>query len=90
MPTMVGARVVRKEDPNLITGRGTYVDDVQLPGTVHLAFVLSSQAHAEITSVDTSAAVALDGVLGVYTIDDFAEFRFDSGDPRDGPSAARS
>ncbi len=90
MPTMVGARVVRKEDPNLITGRGTYVDDVQLPGTVHLAFVLSSQAHAEITSVDTSAAVALEGVLGVYTIDDFAEFGSIPGIPgMDRPLLAR-
>src|SRR6478735_12097063 len=90
MPTMVGARVVRKEDPNLITGRGTYVDDVQLPGTVHLAFVLSAQAHAEITSVDTSAAVALDGVLGVFTIDDFAGFGSIPGIPgMDRPLLAR-
>lgn len=74
MPTMVGARVIRKEDPNLITGRGTYVDDVQLPGTAFMGFVRSTEAHAEIGSIDTSSAAALDGVLGVYTIDDFADF----------------
>ena len=56
MPTMVGARVIRKEDPNLITGRGNYVDDVRLTGTAYMGFVRSSEAHAEIVSIDTSAA----------------------------------
>ncbi len=74
MPTMVGARVIRKEDPNLITGRGNYVDDVQLVGTLHVAFARSVEAHADITGVDTSAAAAVDGVHGVYTIDDFGDY----------------
>ena len=73
MPTMVGARVVRKEDPNLITGRGQYVDDIRLVGTAHAAYVRSVEAHARIVSVDTSEAAAADGVLGVYTIDDFPD-----------------
>ncbi len=54
MPTMVGARVIRKEDPNLITGRGNFVDDVKLPGTVWMTYARSSEAHAEIVSIDTS------------------------------------
>ncbi len=74
MPTMVGARVIRKEDPNLITGRGNYVDDVQLVGTLHVAFARSVEAHADITSVDTSDAAAIDGVHGVYTIDHFGDY----------------
>ena len=74
MPTMVGARVIRKEDPNLITGRGSFVDDVKLVGTVAMAYVRSSEAHADIVSIDTAEAAALPGVLGVYTIDDFADF----------------
>lgn len=74
MPTMVGARVIRKEDPNLITGRGNFVDDVKLPGTLSMTYVRSSEAHADIVSIDTSAAAASPGVVGVYTIADFADF----------------
>ncbi len=74
MPTMVGARVIRKEDPNLITGRGNYVDDVKLVGTLHATFVRSVEAHAELVSVDTGAAASMPGVRGVYTIDDFGDY----------------
>jgi carbon-monoxide dehydrogenase large subunit len=69
-PSMVGATVVRKEDPALLTGRGRYVDDLQLPGTLHMAYVRSSQAHARITGIDTEAARDLPGVLGVWTAAD--------------------
>jgi len=71
---MVGARVLRKEDPNLLIGSGTFVDDIQLTGTLHVGFARSTEAHAEIVSIDTSDAAALDGVLGVYTIDDFSDY----------------
>jgi len=67
MGSMVGAAVVRKEDPALLTGRGTYVDDIRLPGTVHMVYVRSYLAHAKIVSIDTSEAVAKPGVLGVWT-----------------------
>ncbi|AEA23700.1 Carbon-monoxide dehydrogenase (acceptor) [Pseudonocardia dioxanivorans CB1190] len=67
MGSMIGAAVVRKEDPALLTGRGTYVDDVRLPGTVHMVYVRSYLAHARIVSIDTSEAVATPGVLGVWT-----------------------
>ncbi|MGK5169761.1 xanthine dehydrogenase family protein molybdopterin-binding subunit [Geodermatophilus sp. CPCC 205761] len=70
MASMVGAAVVRKEDPALLTGRGRFVDDIQLPGTVHMAYVRSVQAHARITGIDTSAARDMPGVLGVWTAAD--------------------
>ncbi|GAA1866560.1 molybdopterin-dependent oxidoreductase [Pseudonocardia ailaonensis] len=70
MGSMVGAAVVRKEDPALLTGRGTYVDDIRLSGTVHMAYVRSYLAHARILSIDTAEAAAMPGVLGVWTHDD--------------------
>ena len=67
LPKLVGARVKRREDPRLIQGRGTYVDDIKIVGMLHLAFVRSDVAHGRIRSVDTSAAEAMDGVEAVYT-----------------------
>ncbi len=67
---MMGARVRRKEDPRLITGSATYVDDVRLPGTLHLALVRSPHPHAKITKIDTAPALAVPGVVAVYTADD--------------------
>ena len=58
MSKMVGARVRRKEDPRLITGTSTYVDDVRLPGILHAAFVRSQYPHGKITSIDVSEALA--------------------------------
>jgi carbon-monoxide dehydrogenase large subunit len=63
----VGQAVNRKEDPRLLTGRGTYVDDVQVPGLLHAAFVRSNVAHGRIVSIDTSAAGDVDGVVAVVT-----------------------
>ena len=67
---MVGARIRRREDPRLITGRATYVDDVRQVGTVYAAFVRSPHGHAKIVSIDTSAAKADPRVLAVYTGED--------------------
>ncbi len=67
---MMGARVRRKEDPRLITGTATYVDDVHLPGMLHIAFVRGQHPHANITGVDTSEAKKIPGVVAVYTADD--------------------
>jgi aerobic carbon-monoxide dehydrogenase large subunit len=47
----VGARVQRREDPRLLTGHGSYVDDIRLPGMLHAAFVRSPLAHARVTSI---------------------------------------
>jgi carbon-monoxide dehydrogenase large subunit len=65
-----GRPVKRVEDPRLITGRGRYVDDIDLPGTLHAAFVRSPHAHARIVSVDGSRAVKHAGVVAVFTASD--------------------
>jgi aerobic carbon-monoxide dehydrogenase large subunit len=64
---MVGARIRRREDPRLITGRATYVDDIKLVGTCYAAFVRSPYGHARVRRVDTSAAKAHPGVFAVYS-----------------------
>src|ERR671910_1779126 len=66
----VGAPVKRKEDPRLITGSSIYVDDITLPGMVHLAIVRSPYAHAQIVGIDTSAAREMPGVVAVVTARD--------------------
>ena len=58
---LVGKAIRRREDPRFITGRGTFTDDVKLPGTHHAFFVRSSLAHARIVNVDTSRARAHSG-----------------------------
>lgn len=64
---LMGAHVKRKEDPRLITGKGTYVADLLLPGMQHVAFVRSPYAHARIGAIDTSAAARRPGVVAVLT-----------------------
>lgn len=59
--------MLRKEDPRFIRGMGKYVDDVQLPGMLHLAILRSPLAHARIVSIDTSAAEAHPKVKAVVT-----------------------
>lgn len=65
-----GTRVPRVEDNRLLTGHGTYVDDVIRPGMLHACFVRSPFAHARIVSIDVSAALALPGVHAVFTAAD--------------------
>ncbi|MEF7613708.1 xanthine dehydrogenase family protein molybdopterin-binding subunit [Aquincola sp. MAHUQ-54] len=67
-----GHTVRRVEDPALVTGRGRFTDDVAPAGQVHLAFARSTYAHARIVSIDTAPALALPGVLAVYTGADLA------------------
>lgn len=64
--TWVGRRVTQREDLKLVVGKGTYVDDIHLPGMVHLAIHRSPYAHAAIRSVDPSAALA-EGAVAVFT-----------------------
>ena len=59
----IGKRLPRKEDRRLITGKGTYVADLQLPGMVHVAFVRSQVAHGRLTKVDVSPSLGLPGVI---------------------------
>ena len=62
-----GSRIKRREDPKLITGQGTYTDDVQLVGMLHAVLVRSPHAHAKISKIDTSRAKAQPGVVAVWT-----------------------
>ena len=64
---LVGARVKRREDPSLMRGLGEYVDDVKLPGVLHVAILRSPHAHARIKSIDANAARQLAGVVAVFT-----------------------
>ena len=68
----VGQSVRRVEDERLLTGKGRYTDDLQLPGMVYGVTARSPYAHAVIRSIDTSAARSVPGVLAVYTHDDVA------------------
>src|SRR5262245_34527329 len=74
LPKLVGQRVKRREDPRLIRGGGTYVDDIALVGMRHIAFKRSDIAHGRIRSIDTSAAAAMEGVEAVFTGAQIAEF----------------
>jgi aerobic carbon-monoxide dehydrogenase large subunit len=74
LPKLVGQRVKRREDPRLIQGLGQYVDDIKIAGMQHLAFKRSDVAHGRITSIDVSAAQAMDGVEAVFTGKQIAEF----------------
>jgi aerobic carbon-monoxide dehydrogenase large subunit len=65
-----GTRVPRVEDNRLLTGHGTFVDDVVRPGMLHACFVRSPFAHARIAGIDTSAALAMPGVHAVFTAED--------------------
>src|SRR3989442_14201192 len=65
--TWVGKSVNRREDPRILAGRGTYVDDIKLPGLLHAAVLRSTHAHARIKSIDTSAARRAPGVVAVLT-----------------------
>ncbi len=69
---VLSRNVARVEDNALIRGVGRFVDDIALPGMLHAAFVRSPHAHATITSIDTSLAVAMPGVHAVLTLDDLA------------------
>ncbi len=66
----VGARVQRVEDRRILTGRGHYIDDVQLPDMLHAAFLRSSDPHAVIVSIDVAEASLAPGVVAVFTGED--------------------
>ena len=70
----IGHSVKRHEDDRFIQGAGNYVDDIVLPGMLHMTFVRSPWAHATINGIDTSEAEAIDGVLAVVTAELLAEY----------------
>src|SRR5690349_21395968 len=63
----MGHSMKRKEDPRFLRGKGNYVDDIQLPGMLHMDIVRSPYAHAKILKIDSSAALKVPGVLAVIT-----------------------
>ncbi|MHB8624996.1 MAG: xanthine dehydrogenase family protein molybdopterin-binding subunit [Aggregatilineales bacterium] len=62
-----GSGIKRREDPRLITGKSKYTGDIDLPGMLHMVVVRSPYAHAQVKTIDTAAATALAGVVGVFT-----------------------
>jgi len=74
LPKLIGQRVKRREDPRLIQGRATYVDDVKIAGMQHIAFKRAEIAHGRIVSIDTKAAEVMEGVEAVFTGAQIAEF----------------
>jgi aerobic carbon-monoxide dehydrogenase large subunit len=69
-PFSVGQPVPRTEDPILLRGKGNYTADKNLPGQAHLVVVRSRHAHGVLLGIDTEAAAAMPGVLGIFTQDD--------------------
>jgi len=69
--SILGNPVLRKEDPGILTGSTQYYDDLKVDGVLHVAFVRSTVAHANVGAVDTSDAAAMPGVVGVFTAADF-------------------
>ena len=69
----MGRRVLRLEDAKLLTGRALFVDDVELPGMLHVAFLRSDDAHGLLRSIDATAARERPGVHAVYTAADLGE-----------------
>ena len=71
--TFVGQPIKRFEDPRLLTGQGSYVDDLKLPGLLHAVVLRSLHAHANIRSIDVSAASRVPGVVAVFTAADIQD-----------------
>jgi len=67
---LIGERVFRTEDPDLVTGRGTFIDNLDLPGAAHVVYVRSPMAHARIVRLDVTTARSMPGVLGVFSHQD--------------------
>src|SRR3982751_157450 len=70
----MGHSMKRKEDPRFIRGRGNYVDDIQLPGMLHMDIVRSPFAYAKIKSINTDRALKVPGVLAVITGETLAKY----------------
>ena len=68
--SILGTRVVRIEDPRFLTGEGTYIANLPMPGALHLTFVRSSMAHARLLSIDASEALSMPGIRAVWTAAD--------------------
>jgi len=71
----MGHSMKRKEDPRFLRGQGNYVDDVTLPGMLHMAIVRSPYAHAKITKIDSTRALKVKGVIAVITGETLAQYK---------------
>ena len=69
---MFGVPALRSEDPRFLRGRGRYLENIEIPGALHAAFVRSIMPHATVVGVDATAALALPGVAGAYVATDLA------------------
>lgn len=74
---LIGKRVTRKEDGRLLTGKGTFVDDVVVPGMLHAAYYRSPIARGRILSIDTAAARDLPGVVAIFTAQDLTKIPYE-------------
>src|SRR3954470_6510485 len=70
---VLGRSVPRIEDPPLVTGKGRFAGDINFPHQLHMRIVRSPYAHGKLLSVDVSAALALPGVVAVWTNEDIKE-----------------
>ena len=70
----IGQRAIRNEDARLLTGRALFVDDVHLPGMLHVAFLRSEHAHGRLRGVDVDVARRRPGVVAVYTAPDLGDY----------------
>ncbi len=73
MAKLIGKPITRNEDPRLLTGQALFVDDVELPGMLHAAFLRSEYAHATLKGVDLSAALERPGVVAAFTAEDMGD-----------------
>jgi carbon-monoxide dehydrogenase large subunit len=73
MAKLIGKPITRNEDPRLLTGQALFVDDVELPGMLHAAFLRSEYAHATLKGVDVSAALERPGVVAAFTAEDMGD-----------------
>ncbi len=72
--TYIGAPIRRREDVRFLTGKATFVDDIKLSHMLHAAILRSPQAHARIMAIDASLALAIPGVVAVFTFQDIASY----------------
>ena len=72
--TYIGAPVRRREDVRFLTGKATFVDDIKLPYMLHAAILRSTQAHARIIAIDASRALAIPGVVAVFSFPDIVPY----------------
>src|SRR4051794_5434025 len=70
----LGAPIRRNEDPRLLRGLGSFVDDIKPAGVLHAAILRSSHGHARIRTIDTKAALQYPGVRAVFTAADLGDF----------------